>query len=142
MTTELLNPDDAFELEMVQQDLLSDLVFLIGTLISIYQNKKAEQEILNPEENLPSPTGAFQSEEVPFGFGPIVLVLFLIGTAILAMAAMQRLDKQKAEAGPNPDQTTANNIKGGEIVITGQLIRIIGYIISIFGENIRNANPV
>jgi hypothetical protein len=141
MTTELLSPDSAFDLELVQQDLLSDLVFLIGTLISIYQNKKAEQEIINPAENQ-SPAGDYPEYEAPFGFGPIVLVLFLIGTAILAFAAIQRLNKEKYEAGPNPDQTTINNLNGGEMVIFGQFVRITGYIISILGEQIRAANPI
>jgi hypothetical protein len=142
MTAGILNQEDAFELQMVQQDLLSDTLFLIGTLISINQNKEAEQKIINPGENQPSGMNAVSSDNVPFGLGPITLVLFLAGTAILAYTGTERLNKQKAEAGSNPDQTTVNNIRGGEIVIWGQLVRIIGYIISITGERIRNANPV
>jgi len=142
MSSEILNQEDTFELQMVHQDLLADAVFLIGTLISISQNKEAEQKIINPAENQPSGMNAAPEDIVPFSLGVIVLVLFLIGTGILALTASERLDKQKAEAGSFPDQTTVNNIKGGEIVILGQLIRIIGYTISIIGEKIRIANPV
>ena len=142
MSAEILNQDDSFDLKLVRQDLLSDIIFLIGTLISISQNTDAEEKIINPGEKQPSEASSASPDNIPFGFGPIVLVLFLIGTTILAFTASERLNRQKAEAAGNADQTTLDNIKGGEIVILGQLIRIVGYITSITGEGIRAANPV
>lgn len=141
MTAEILNQEDAFELSLVRQDLLSDAVFLIGTLISIGQNIKAEEEIINVEENQPAETISDFSDIVPFGLGLAPLVLFLIGTAIIAYTSTERLNRDKAEAGSNPDQSTINNIKGSEIVIFGQFIRITGYLISILGEKVKLANP-
>lgn len=142
MSADMLNPEDAFELKTIRQDLLSDALFLIGTFISIDQNKKAEQKILNPPANQAPEMNAASANIPPFGLGPVVLVLFLAGTSILAFTATERLNRQKAEVAGDAGQAAANNIKGGEIVILGQFVRIIGYIISIFGERIREANPV
>ena len=142
MAAEILGQEDTFELGLIRQDLISDALFLIGTLISISQNIKAEKEIIGPTENKPSMLNAASPKNVSFGFGPVVLVLFLAGTSVLAAAATERLNKQKAKAANNADQTTAKNINGGEIIILGQLIRIIGYIISISGTRIKDENPV
>lgn len=142
MSVEMLNPEEAFELKTIRQDMVGDALFLIGTLISIDRNKKDEQKIICPEESRASGTDSVSMDNEPIGLGIIVLMLFLIATAIFALTATERLNKQKAEAGNNPNQTTVNNIRGGETVILGQLIRIIGYSISIMGEKIKAANPV
>lgn len=142
MESKMFDQNEAFELKAIHQSLLSDALFLIGTIISINENTRAEQEIVNPDRNQISAMGTAFEDTAPIGLGIVVLTLFLIGTAILALTALERVNRQKAEAGESADQTTINNIKGGETVILGQLLRIIGYIISIAGESIKAANPV
>lgn len=142
MSAEMLNREDTFELQLIHEDLLADALFLIGTIIAINQNTADEEKIINPDKNQTPGTSMADTDNAPLGLGTLPLQLFLAATIILAATGSERLNKQKSEAGNSPDQTTANNIKGGEIVIFGQLLRIIGYIISIMGENIKTANPV
>ncbi|HYE83818.1 MAG TPA: hypothetical protein VEG39_16850 [Clostridia bacterium] len=137
-----INPDDAFELQLVRNDIISDILFLIGTFISISVNLEAEKEIVCPEETNTPAQDAAVVEDSRISRISIVILLFLAGTIIIAYTAYQRLNKQKAELNESSGQADINNIKGGELVITGLLLRIIGYIISFAGIRIRAENPV
>ena len=134
--------DDLFELELIRDDIISDILFLIGTLISIHVNFEAEKEIVCPEETQTSVQSTAAVEATRIGRIIIVILLFLAGTIIIAYTTYSRLSKQKAELSESSGQVVLNNIKGGELVLAGLLIRIAGYVLSYAGSRIRAENPV
>ena len=137
-----ISQDDLFNLDLIQKDKTSDLLFLIGTLIGMYVNSKAEQQILCPEETQDSSQSA-AAREATLGELVVIFILFFLAAAvILTSTACARLSKQKSEISEEPDQTTINNIKGSELNILGLLLRVIGYVLSAVGNQIRVDNPV
>jgi len=121
-----------FDLDMVEKDMISDLLFLVGTLLGMSINYKARQDIICPE-----------AKKTSSGVDPVIIVvlLFLIGTSILAYTAYSRLKRQVSEPDGEPDRTAVNNIKGTELNLTGLLFRITGYILSIIGISMKNVSP-
>lgn len=133
--------DDLNELELIQYDKLSDLVFLIGTYIGIYANLKAEQDIISQKEKKTCQSQA-ASETTIDDLVLIVILLFLIGTILIAFTAVTRLKKQLATICENLNPSALNNIKGSVINIIGLILRITGYVFSATGNRIRAANPI
>ncbi|HYF82883.1 MAG TPA: hypothetical protein VEB00_07625 [Clostridia bacterium] len=137
-----ISQDDLFNLELIQKDKVSDVLFLIGTLIAMYVNSKAEQKILCPEVTQASGDSAVAQATTINELVIVVVLLFLAATIILAYTSSTRLSKLKAEKGKTADQTVINNISGNELVVLGFLIRIVGYITSYVGNRIRADNPI
>ena len=138
----IISQDDLFNLDLIQKDKTSDILFLIGTIIGMYVNTKAEQQILCPEETQASSQSA-AAREATLGELVVIFILFFLAAAVILTAtACARLSKQKAEISEEPDQTTINNIKGSELNILGLLLRVIGYVLSAVGNQIRVDNPV
>lgn len=135
------DPEDALELVLVRNDIISDILFLIGTFISIFVNLEAEEELICPEEAQTPGLDAAAAETSRIGRISIVILLFLAGTVIIAYTAFSRLNRQKAELKESSGQKEINKIKGGELVLTGLLIRIAGYILSFAGTRITAGNP-
>ena len=141
-SVETISQDDLFNLELIQKDKISDVLFLIGTLISMYVNSKAEQKIVCSEETQTSSQSSAAEQATTSELIIVVVLLFLSATIILAYTSSARLSKQKAELSKDADQTTINNISGSELVVLGFLIRIVGYVTSYVGNRIRADNPI
>ncbi len=139
---EVISQDDLFDLELIQNDKASDMIFLIGTLIGIYVNTKAEQEILCPEKTQSSSQSTAANEATFSELIVVVILCFLVGTVIIAYTECIRLSRQKAELSKDPDQSVINNIKGSELNILGLFLRIAGYTFSVVGNQIKADNPV
>lgn len=134
--------DDLSELALIQQSKVADLLFLIGTFISMHANLEAEQEIINPKKNKASDQNTSAPAVNRTELITIFLILFLIGTAISANTLSERIKKEKAELSKDTSQSRINHLEGSELVLFGTLIRIVGYIISIVGNIIRTNNPI
>lgn len=136
-----MSDKDLLNLDLVQKDLTSDFLFLVGTLLGMSLNLKAEQDIVNPEAS--NPTGGNEAEKGSSGTDPVVVViaLFLVATSILAYTAVSRLDILESEQPMEPDMTADRNINGTKLNIIGLLFRITGYILSIIGIQMKNAGP-
>lgn len=139
---ETTSQDDLFNLELIQNDKTADILFLIGTLLSMYVNTKAEQRILCPEEVQTLGQSAAAQQSTLSELIVVVILLFLAAAIILTYTAYTRLSKQKAELSKEPDQTVINNITGSELNIIGLLIRVVGYVLSAVGNQIKADNPV
>lgn len=137
-----ISQDDLFDLELIKKDKLSDLLFLIGTFIGMYVNSKAEQKIVCPEEAQASSQSEAAQETTPSELIVVVILLFLSGTIILANTAYTRLNKQITDLNKEPDMTFINYIAGSKLNILGLLIRIVGYVFSFVGNQIKAENPV
>jgi len=137
-----LSQDDLFNLELIKKDKLSDLLFLIGTLIGIYVNSKAEQDIVCPEETHTSGQSEAAEETSLTELVVVVILLFLGGVIILSYTARARLSKQISELDGEPDISVINNIAGSKLDILGLFFRMIGYVLSAVGNQIKADNPV
>ncbi len=142
LPTDTISQDDIFNLDLIQKDITSDILFLIGTLLGLYANIKAEDEIVCPEESKASDQSEAEKSTSRNELIVVVLVFFLAAAIILTYTAYTRLDKQVSELDKEPDMTFINNISGSKLNILGLLLRISGYIISIIGNQIKADNPV
>ena len=137
-----ISQDDLFNLELIQKDKISDILFIIGTLIGMYVNSEAEHKIVCPEETQTSSQSAVTQETTTNELIIVVILLFLAGTIILAYTAYTRLSKLKAELSKDTDQSVINNISGSELAVLGFFIRIVGYVTSYVGNRIMDDNPI
>lgn len=137
-----ISQDDLFNLGLLQKDKVSDLLFLIGTLLGIYANTEAEQEIVCPEKSKASGRSEAEKSTSRSELIVVVILLFLAAAIILTYTAYARLGKQVSELDKEPDMTILNNISGSKLNILGLLLRIAGYTLSAVGNQIKADNPV
>lgn len=134
--------DDLFDLNLIRQDKISNILFLIGTLIALYTNYKEEQEIVRSVEkqtfNKVVVTPAINLSDLLIEFN----LLFLIGSIIIANTASARINKQELDINKDISVLRTNNLTGSKIILFGICLRIAGYILGVVGNKIRADNPV
>jgi hypothetical protein len=139
---EAISQDDLSELKLLEVDNISNLLFLIGTLIAMYATSEAEKEIVRPEDARTSSRGAATPISSRNELLILFNILFLIGTILLAYTVRSRIDNQKADISRDSSQVRINNFTGNEIVLSGIIFRIVGYVFAIIGNKIKADNPL
>lgn len=137
-----ISQDDLFELELIQDGKVSNLLFLIGTLIAIYANDKEEEDILCPEENQTFNQNTVSPETSRSYLIVIFNLLFLAGGLILVYTSVARLKKEESEISEDSSISFINSLRGSEIIVIGAILRVIGYALAAIGNKIKADNPV
>lgn len=134
--------DDLLNLALVRQDRFAAILFLIGTLLALYSTYQAEQAIVQPEEKQTSNQNKTASTISPAELLVLFNAIFLIAAIILSSDALSRLKKQKTDISSNTSTTSINNFIGSELATLGSIVRVIGYTLSVVGNQIRSDNPI
>lgn len=114
-------------LSLVKDERISDILFLIATIMALISTYQAEKEIIAKE---------FKKESLPDDSAYTIAVTswtFFIASIILAYVAITRYN-QIATTDPDVSPLT---LKGGKFTAIGNILSVIGYGLAAIGDQLK-----